>query len=68
VSEWLNIKNPDEIHRKVVIRQLKANDGYCPSKSERSEDTKCHCKEYREQGVCKCGLYLKIPVVDVTPA
>ena len=48
-----------------MIRQgLKENGGYCPCRRSRSEDTKCICKEFREQisrgeaGECHCGLYI----------
>ena len=42
---------------------LKENDGYCPCSVLKSEDTKCMCKDFREQqipGPCHCGLYKKI--------
>mgnify|MGYP003315237264 CR=1 FL=1 len=46
----------------AVKEALKNNDGYCPCRSVKNEDTKCMCKEFREQteGVCHCGLYEKI--------
>ena len=28
---------------------VKANDGYCPCAVLKNEDTKCQCKEFREQ-------------------
>ena len=42
---------------------VKANDGYCPCMRTKTPDTKCMCKEFREQkepGLCHCGLYQKI--------
>ena len=39
------------------------NDGYCPCMVEKSEDTKCMCKEFREQetpGPCHCGRFEKV--------
>ena len=39
------------------------NDGYCPCAIEKTEDTKCICKEFLEQeepGPCHCGRYMKI--------
>lgn len=44
-----------------IRKQLKENGGYCPCRIERTEDTKCMCKEFREQeqGECHCGLYIK---------
>ena len=44
-----------------IKQKLKANDGYCPRRIIKNEDTKCMCKEFREQssGECHCGLYIK---------
>lgn len=44
-----------------IIEKLKENDGYCPCKIDKTNDTKCMCKEFREQesGECHCGLYVK---------
>lgn len=48
---------------KEVRKKLKENSGYCPCKLFKNEDTKCICKEFREQtelGECHCGLYVKV--------
>ena len=47
-----------------IRTQLKDNDGYCPCRLSKTPDTKCLCKEFREQeiGVCHCGLYEKYEV------
>ena len=44
-----------------IRTKLKENGGYCPCSLIKSEDTKCMCKEFREQdiGECHCGLYIK---------
>ena len=44
-----------------IRKQLKENDGYCPCRLDKTSDTKCMCKEFREQdiGQCHCGLYEK---------
>ena len=55
-------KNPDNAFVKEMMEKIKENDGYCPCKLEKSPDTKCMCKEFREQiesGYCHCGLYYK---------
>ena len=46
---------------KEIRTKLKENDGYCPCSLIKSEDTKCMCKEFREQNVggCHCGLFIK---------
>lgn len=55
--------NPD---KNVVIdirAKLKENDGYCPCSLIKTEETKCPCKEFLEEGAvgsfCHCGLYFK---------
>ena len=47
-----------------IKSQLKDNDGYCPCRLSKTPDTKCMCKEFREQtiGMCHCGLYEKYTV------
>lgn len=49
-----------------VKEGLKKKGGYCPCRLEISEDTKCMCKEFRDQiadpefeGYCHCLLYYK---------
>ena len=44
-----------------IREKIKENGGYCPCKIEKKDDTKCMCKEFREQegGECHCGLYVK---------
>lgn len=45
---------------------LKNKNGHCPCRLEITEDTKCMCKEFRDQiedpnfeGYCHCMLYYK---------
>ena len=54
--------NSDESIVKKARENLKANDGYCPCKIEKTPDTKCMCKEFIEAGVgpCQCELYIKV--------
>ena len=51
----------DKAWAEEVRSAIKANDGYCPCKVDKTDDTKCICKEFREQesGKCHCGLYEK---------
>ena len=49
-----------------ILEQIKNNGGYCPCKVIHDEDTKCMCKEFRDQindpyfeGYCHCMLYYK---------
>ena len=61
----IKIKVVDDPEIVAEIRaQLKENEGYCPCRLSKTPDTKCMCKEFREQelGVCHCGLYEKYEV------
>ena len=58
--------NPDAEMVKIVREGLEKRGGYCPCRREQSEDTKCICREFREQmadpdfeGFCHCMLYYK---------
>ena len=49
-----------------VQEGLKRTGGYCPCRLERTPDTKCMCKEFRDQiadpsyeGYCHCRRYYK---------
>ena len=45
-----------------IRKKLKDNEGYCPCRLQKTPDTKCMCREFREQnyeGYCHCGLYYK---------
>lgn len=59
------VKTEDEEYCKEVIQKLKENNGYCPCRVEKTEDTKCMCKEFREmknEGECHWGLYKKVKI------
>ena len=58
--------NEDEEIVKSIKEGLKKTGGYCACRLERTDDTKCICKEFREQiadpefsGYCHCLLYYK---------
>ncbi len=49
-----------------IKKGLEKTGGYCPCRLEKNNDTKCMCKEFREQikdpkfeGYCHCMLYYK---------
>lgn len=54
--------NPgNEVYQKMT-KAVEENDGYCPCAIEKSKDTLCPCREFREQeseGECRCGRYIK---------
>ncbi len=58
--------NEDAETVRRIKEGLKRKNGYCPCRLERNEDTKCICREFREQiedpdfeGYCHCMLYYK---------
>lgn len=56
------IENPDKKLVATIREQLKENGGYCPCRLQKTDESKCMCKEFREQesGECHCGLYIKV--------
>ncbi len=57
------IKNPDSNVYDEIAQFVKDNNGYCPCIPDKTEDTKCICKAFREQqfaGECHCGRYCKV--------
>ena len=59
------IPNPDKEIVKEVISKLKETGGQCPCVPPPfwNDDTKCQCKNFREQdyeGECHCGLWIKV--------
>ena len=56
-----------KIGNEEIAAAIKDNEGYCVCAVGKNPDTKCMCKEFREQqetGVCHCGLYKKIVTED----
>lgn len=53
--------NPDDIFVKGLKKRIKQNNGYCLNKKKGEPDNKCPCRDFRENGVCDCGLYFKDP-------
>lgn len=56
------VLNEDKKLVKEIKARLRDNNGYCPCRTQKTSETKCICKEFREQeeGECHCGLYIKI--------
>ena len=60
----LKIKlNPNpEVDTDAIKKAVNDNQGYCPCYIDKTDDTECMCKEFREMntpGECHCGLYVK---------
>lgn len=59
----MTLKVIDDPEKALAIRiELRKNGGCCIGK-EQSDETRCICMEFIQQptGVCRCGLYEKIP-------
>lgn len=54
------IPNPDKEFVKDLKKRIKKNNGFCPCRLDKTPDTKCLCKDYRETGECICGLFIKV--------
>ena len=47
----------------AIRADVEASNGYCPCAIWQTPDTKCMCKEFREQatpGECHCGRFEKV--------
>lgn len=58
--------NEDKEVVNAIKQGLAKKGGYCPCRLEKTPDTKCMCKEFRDQiadpdyeGFCHCMLYYK---------
>lgn len=53
--------NPDlEAEKRLrIVQAISDNGGHCPCKKEKTPDTLCLCKEFRETGKCSCGLFAR---------
>ena len=40
-----------------IVNAISENGGHCPCQQEKTPDTVCLCKEFRETGKCACGLF-----------
>ena len=49
-----------------IRENVEANGGYCPCAIWKTPDTKCMCKDFREQesGLCHCGRFEKVRAED----
>lgn len=57
------IKNPDKEFYDKITQKVRENNLYCPCMLQKSQDTLCMCKAFREQtteGACHCGRYIKV--------
>ncbi|MCQ2417457.1 MAG: ferredoxin thioredoxin reductase catalytic beta chain [Oscillospiraceae bacterium] len=63
----MSVRLNDDKEMVAAIKEgLQRTGGYCPCRLQKTEDTKCICKEFREQmndpefeGFCHCMLYYK---------
>lgn len=48
-------------HAENIKKAVERNDGYCPCLGNQlvGDDRFCPCKDYRENDICHCNLYLK---------
>lgn len=52
--------NPNEKVVNAIIKRINKCDGECPcdNPGKTREDRLCPCKEYRENNICHCNLYV----------
>lgn len=52
----------DENKANKIREAVRKNGGYCPCALEKTDRTRCMCADFVEQkedGPCRCGLYIK---------
>lgn len=58
LNEKLTVKKVN-----AILDAIDKNDGYCPCQAGQTEDTKCHCKDFKENKKigepCICNIYVK---------
>jgi hypothetical protein len=63
MREFDILKNPSEEEYNEITEAVTLNDGYCPCMPNKSDDTKCMCKAFRESketDFCHCGRFYKV--------
>ncbi len=58
-------KNSDERIYAEITKAIEENDGYCCCAVIKDKDTKCICKDFKEQkeeGLCHCGRFCKVEI------
>ena len=53
--------SPNAKARGQILMALLKSGGFCPCQVTKDRDTMCPCKNYRQNGVCVCGLFVKVP-------
>jgi ferredoxin-thioredoxin reductase catalytic subunit len=55
------ILNPNDRVVNAIMRRIEINEGECPcaNPGKTMADRLCPCKDYRENDVCHCTLYVK---------
>ena len=55
------ILNPNDKVVNSILKRCELNNGECPCQNPglTREDRLCPCKEYRENDICHCTLYIK---------
>lgn len=53
--------NPNDKLVNTILKRIELNDGLCPCNTgvNNPEDRVCPCKDYRENSICHCTLYIK---------
>ena len=52
--------NSKDEAREHLLKALLESGGFCPCQPQKDADTMCPCKNYRQDGNCICGLFVKI--------
>lgn len=56
------IINPDQEYVAQMREAIKKNNGFCPCIVSKTKDSICPCKDFRENKICHCELYVEKPL------
>jgi len=50
--------NPNKEQVLKIIEAIYKNNGYCPCRVNKSQESVCPCKDFIENKKCKCNLFI----------
>jgi len=53
------ILNPSAIAVEHIRELIKQRNGFCPCSVKSTEDYRCPCKDFRENNICHCGMFIE---------
>lgn len=68
MNKFIYNENPDKNYLAEVTEAIRLNHNYCCCATEKTPDTMCMCKEFREEnsaGFCHCERFYKVQKFEI---